>query len=179
MSLHCFSVGDHYDPHNVALGPLVGVDEHVIAPGHGFDWHAHGGVTIVSWILTGALQHEQDAHPARILRPGDVLVQVSGDGIRHRETNASDEPLRLLQTTIVSDDRRPVTELHQPPVDAAGCRFAVLREDAGTTASLWHAWVGAGRWRVGDDDLEPGDSIRGGAAFQAEGGGELLLWTQP
>ena len=44
---------------------------------------------------------------------------------------------------------------------------------------LWHAWVGAGRWRVGDDDLEPGDSIRGGAAFQAEGGGVLLLWTQP
>jgi hypothetical protein len=177
-SRHCFSVGSHYDPDNVAFGALVGVDEHVIGPEHGFDWHPHRGVTIVSWILAGALRHEQDSHPARIIRPGEVLVQVTGDGIRHRETNASDEPLRLLQTTIAGDERDQLTELHREPIDVAGGRFVVLRSDIETTASLWHTWVGSGRWRVDTDELGPGDSIRGGGPLRATGSGELVLWTQ-
>jgi quercetin 2,3-dioxygenase len=178
-SWHCFSVGDHYDPDNVAFGRLVGVDEHLIAPGRGFDWHPHRGVTILSWVLAGALRHEQDGHPARIVLPGEVLVQVTGDGIRHRESNGSGEPLRLLQTTIVSDDPQPVTELHAPPVDIAGGRFAVVRADIETSATRWHMWVVSGQWRVGPDELGPADSMRGGGLVRATGGGESILWTQP
>ena len=38
-SWHCFAAGANYDADNVALGALVGFDEHVVAPGGGFDWH--------------------------------------------------------------------------------------------------------------------------------------------
>jgi redox-sensitive bicupin YhaK (pirin superfamily) len=177
-SWHCFSVGHHYDPDNVAFGALVGVDEHVIAPEHGFDWHPHRGVTIVSWIIAGVLRHEQDGHPARTVRPGEVLIQVTADGIRHRETNASDELLRLLQTTIASDDRDPGTALHRPPVDVAGGQFAVVRADIETSAPRWHAWVISGQWRVDTDGLGPGDSVRGNGPLRATGAGEMALWTQ-
>lgn len=178
QSWHCFSIGDHYDPDNVSFGGLVGVDEHRIAPGHGFDWHPHRGVTIVSWILAGALRHEQDGHPARTLQPGEVLVQVTGAGIRHRETNASAEPLRLLQTTITSDERHRVTEVHAPPVDVVGGRFIVVRADVETNAPRWHVWVVSGRWQVDADELGPGDSMRGCGLLRATGGGELVLWAQ-
>lgn len=178
-SWHCFSAGSHYDPDNVAFGALIGVDEHLVAPGCGFDWHSHRGVTIISWILAGALRHEQDEHPPRIIRPGDVLVQITGDGIRHREMNAARESLRLVQTTIISDDRTPSTRALAAPVDVAGGRFAVAASDTHVDAAIWHVWVAAGRWRTGTDELGPGDSVRGTGAMRADGGGEILIWTQP
>lgn len=177
-SWHCFSVGSHYDPDNIAFGALIGVDEHLVAPGHGFDWHPHRGVTIISWILAGALRHEQDEQPPRIIRPGNVLVQITGDGIRHRETNAAREPLRLVQTTIVSDDRTPSTRALAPPVDLDAGRFAVAASDTQLDAT-WHVWVAAGRWRIGTDEVGSGDSVRGTGPLRAEGGGEILIWTQP
>jgi quercetin 2,3-dioxygenase len=177
-SWHCFSVGSHYDPDNVAHGALVGVDEHVIAPGSGFDWHPHRGVTILSWVLSGTLRHEQGTHPARVVGPGDVLVQVAGDGIRHRETNASDEPLRLLQTTITSVERTASTTVAVLPVDVAGARFDVVRDRADLDAARWHGWVASGRWRVGTDDLGPGDSVRGSGRVHVTGSGELVILAQ-
>ena len=99
---HQFSAGAHYDPDNVAFGPIVAVDEHAVTPGNGFDWHAHRGVHIVSCVLDGTLRHEDSNGGERIIGPGALLVQSTGDGIRHRETNASDvDPLRFVQITVV------------------------------------------------------------------------------
>ena len=64
---HCFSAGAHYDPDNVAYGPMIGCDEHLVGPGAGFDWHPHRGVEIVSWVLSGVLRH-QGADEERIVR---------------------------------------------------------------------------------------------------------------
>ena len=108
---HSFSAGAHYDPDNVAHGMLVGVDEHVVAPGAGFDWHGHRGVAIVSWVVSGRLRHEDDAGRVRRVGPGEVLVQRTGTGIRHCEVNASArEPLRMVQMTLVDGD--DATERH-------------------------------------------------------------------
>jgi quercetin 2,3-dioxygenase len=114
-SWHCFSAGDFYDPDAVSFGPVVGLDEHRVAAGAGFDWHPHRGVQIASWVLAGTLRHE-DAAGVRLVGPGAVLVQRAGPGVRHRETNASDvEPLRFVQTTVLGD-AGPSVELMAPPV---------------------------------------------------------------
>lgn len=177
-SWHCFSAGSHYDPDNVAFGALVGVDEHVIASGYGFDWHPHRRVAIISLVLAGALHHEQEQHSPLVIRPGEVLVQITGDGIRHRETNAARERLRLVQTTIVSAEPKPSTRVLAAPVEVAGGRFAVAAGDTQRDAGMWHAWVAAGQWRIGTDEVGPGDSVRGIGPLRAHGGGELLLWEQ-
>lgn len=177
-SWHCFSAGSHYDPDNIAFGALVGVDEHVVAPGHGFDWHSHRGVVIISWILAGALRHEQHGQAPRIVRPGEVLVQITGNGIRHRETNGAREALRFVQTTIATDERTPSTRVHAEPVDVAAGRFVVAADATSVDAPIWHGWVAAGQWRIGTDEVGPGDSVRGGGPVRAEGGGQLLLWSQ-
>ena len=162
-SWHCFSAGAHYDPGNVSHGALVGCDEHLVAPSAGFDWHAHRGVDILSWVLEGALHHEDDRGADVVIGAGEEFRQSAGDGIRHRETNPSAYlPLRLVQMTVLPD---------------AGARFAVWREAAQTRASWWHAFVARGAWRVEGVELLPGDSVRGRDTMTASGCGELLVWT--
>lgn len=161
-SRHCFSAGGHYDPDNVAWGPLVGVDEHLVAPGAGFDWHAHRGVDIVSWVGAGVLRHEDDRGGERLVRPGEVFTQSAADGIRHRETNASDSAaLRLVQMTVLSGH---------------GARFGVWQASGSSSSARWHVFVGDGSWHLADGALGEGDSARGTGELAVEGQGALLVW---
>ena len=122
---HTLSAGAHYDADHLSFGPVVGIDEHILAPGAGFDWHAHRGVHIVSWILEGMLRHEGSDGGPRVIAPDELFVQSAGDGIRHRETNASEvEPLRFVQLTIVGDGPVAVRTT-TPPAVVAGVVISV------------------------------------------------------
>lgn len=172
---HCFSAGAHYDPGNVAFGPLVGCDEHVVGPGRGFDWHAHRGVDIVSWVVSGRLRHEDAEGRSLELTPGAVLVQRTAGGVRHRETNPSaDQPLRLVQLTLVGSSDGPGVTVAGPPVTVGASRFRAVAADTGV-GGPWHLFVTAGRWRVDGTELDPGDSARGGCAADIRGAGSLLV----
>jgi redox-sensitive bicupin YhaK (pirin superfamily) len=120
VSHHVFSAGPHYDPDNLSFGPVIACDLHEVGPGAGFEWHGHRGVVIVSWVLTGTLRHEDSAGGVTTVPPGRVLMQSTGDGIRHRETNASEvDPLRFVQTTLLVDSPRSVV-LDRPPLALPG-----------------------------------------------------------
>lgn len=125
VTRHVFSAGSHYDPENLSAGPVIGCDEHVVAPGAGFDWHAHRGVVIVSWVLAGELRHEDADGRVLVVEPGTVLVQATGSGVRHRETNASERELHFVQTTVLFD-ADPAVFTSESPVDlGGGISFAV------------------------------------------------------
>jgi quercetin 2,3-dioxygenase len=179
-SWHSFSAGGHYDPDNVAFGPLVGVDEHVLAPGAGFDWHGHRGVHIVSWVLAGALRHEDSTGAVRIVEPGVLLVQATGTGIRHTETNASDTaPLRFVQTTVVGADG-PAVWTTPSPLVLPGVTIEVVTGPVriGGPADA-HVLVLAGAGTVDGDPLAAGDTVRvdDGTVGMISGAGELLVTT--
>ena len=54
-TLHSFSYGAHYDPDNIAFGPILAINEESVRPGAGYDAHHHADVEIVTWVLDGAL----------------------------------------------------------------------------------------------------------------------------
>ena len=83
----------------IAFGPVVGVDDHVVAPDAGFDWHAHRGVHIASWVLEGTLRHERRTgrrswRPAGCSsnRPAPVFVTANGTPRRTRRCDSSRSP---------------------------------------------------------------------------------------
>lgn len=183
-SLHCFSAGAHYDANNVSFGALIGVDEHLLEPGAGFDRHVHRGVAIVTWVLDGAVRHEDSTGAVHVVRPGTAAVQVAGRGIEHVEMNAStSEPARFVQTTVLCDEDEPSYRLAEPPVLFGGALFDVLvagpllLESAKT-----HLFVADGSFGYGRDGLGAGDSLRIEAPAQVgldtpmvEGAGHLLV----
>ncbi len=168
----CFSAGGFYDASRLSAGALIGVDEHVIAAGAGFAEHAHRGVDIVSWVVAGALRHDSDL----VVSPGKLLVQSTGSGIRHAESNASDEPLRLIQMTLVSSADAPSTRLTLAPLAVDGGTFHVHRFGSLRVAAPAHLYVVRGDFDVGDDALAVGDSSILDTDATAAGEGELLIW---
>ncbi|WP_164519585.1 pirin family protein [Nocardioides ferulae] len=109
---HSFSFGEHYDAERVRFGPMVCHDEHHLAGGKGFEAHSHSDVEIVTWVLTGALEHGDDrgtADSSARVEPGTVQVLDSGPGVTHREVAVADVgPTRFVQVWLSRDV--PATE---------------------------------------------------------------------
>jgi redox-sensitive bicupin YhaK (pirin superfamily) len=93
-----FSFADFYDPSNVSFGPLRVFNDDYIQPQEGFGTHPHRDMEIVTFVLKGQLQHEDDTGGKEVLKPGEVQRMSAGTGILHSEINSSpDEVANTLQ----------------------------------------------------------------------------------
>ncbi len=206
-SWHAFSYGQHYDPANVGFGLLVAHNDELLAPGAGYGEHRHRDVEILTWVVSGALRHEDDLGTVSVVTPGMVQLLTAGRGVRHSEHNAAPTDTRYVQMWVVADaEARPAygTASHAGSgfVTLASGRsdvalalrapasFAVARLMSGESASLAggafvHLSVVRGSVMVelGDDKaaMDDGDTVRiagaGEIAVRAQCDAEVLGWV--
>jgi len=99
-SRHSFSFGPHYDPANIGFGFLVAHNDEVVAPGKGFAAHPHQDLEIVTWVLRGALAHEDSQGHRGHIYPGLAQRMTAGSGIRHSEWNDGGESVHYVQMWV-------------------------------------------------------------------------------
>lgn len=173
-SWHSFSFGEHYDPRRLGIDPLRVLNDDVVAPGQGFGAHPHRDMEIVSYVLSGALAHEDSGGHRGVVRAGEAQFMRAGTGVVHAEMNASaTEPVRFLQVWLRPRRRglAPVHEhraIHAPPDGA----WRPIAGDGGFGVDADAALLAA-RVAPAGRAVAPVPARRQGYLFLAEGDARL------
>ena len=106
-SRHSFSFGHHYDPANTRHGLLLVSNDDRVAAGTGFTTHPHRDMEIVTWVLSGRLEHKDSEGNRGEIYPGLAQRMSAGTGIWHSEMNPSrSEDVHFVQMWVLPDTER-------------------------------------------------------------------------
>jgi hypothetical protein len=117
-SYHSFSFADYYDPNHVNFRSLRVINEDYIDPVTGFPTHGHQDMEIITYVLSGKLEHRDSLGSGSIIAHGDVQHMSAGTGISHSEFNPSKiNPVHLLQIWIMPNQRGLTPSYKEQKVD--------------------------------------------------------------
>ena len=150
-SFHTFSFADYYNPEQMGFSALRVINDDTVQPQGGFATHGHRNMEIVSYVISGALAHQDSTGGGGALHNGDVQVMSAGTGVRHSEYNGlTAEPVHFLQIWLLpaekdvaprygqrnypEDERRGKWRLVASPDGADGS--LEIRQDARVYATL-------------------------------------------
>ena len=116
---HTFSFADYIDRKHVGFRSLRVINEDRVAPGQGFGMHPHKDMEILTFVLSGELEHRDNLGNGEVIRPGEVQYMAAGTGILHSEFNPSKtQPVHLMQIWIRPDRNGVEPRYEQRPFPA-------------------------------------------------------------
>jgi redox-sensitive bicupin YhaK (pirin superfamily) len=136
---HSFSFGNYFDPRHMGLSNLRVINDDRVAPGGGFPTHGHRDMEIISYVLEGALEHQDSMGNGSVIRPGDVQRMSAGTGVTHSEYNHSaSAPVHFLQIWLQPNALgvEPRYDQLHFPVDERRGRWVALVSPDGQDGSI-------------------------------------------
>ena len=138
-SWHTFSFGEYHDPRYMGFRSLRVINDDQVAPSGGFQTHAHRDMEIISYVISGELEHKDSLGNGSVIRPGDVQRMTAGTGIRHSEYNSSHAlPVHFLQIWILPEQPglRPSYQQKHFPATERTDRLRLVADRHGTGGAL-------------------------------------------
>jgi redox-sensitive bicupin YhaK (pirin superfamily) len=136
---HTFSFNDYNDPKWMGFRSLRVINEDWVAPNGGFPTHPHRDMEIITYVLSGKLEHKDSLGTGSVILPGDGQRMTAGSGIRHSEANpSSTESVHLLQIWIFPDKQghEPGYEQKSFPESEKRGKLRLIASNDGTEGSV-------------------------------------------
>ena len=146
---HSFSFGEYYDPKNMRHRALRVINEDFIRGGSGFGQHGHRDMEIITYVISGALEHRDSLGNRGVITAGEIQRMTAGSGIEHSEANLGKEECHLLQIWLLPS-HKDITpswqqvEWRSQPVQKNGLRLLASPDERLSSAKihqdtlLWH-----------------------------------------
>lgn len=136
-TFHSFSFGEYDDPRYRQFKALRVLNEDVVGPNTGFPPHPHRDMEIVTYILSGALEHRDSLGNTSILEKGAVQRMTAGKGIVHSERNPSaTEPVHLIQIWLMPRSRGLTPGYEEKSALNLGDGLTLMASEDGRLGSL-------------------------------------------
>jgi redox-sensitive bicupin YhaK (pirin superfamily) len=130
-SWHTFSFANYHDPSFMGFSALRVINEDVIDAGQGFGAHPHKDMEILTYVLSGTVEHQDSMGNKEQIHAGEFQIMSAGTGVKHSEYNGRDDaPLHLYQIWIIPDTQGLPPRYEQRMFDAPQGRQLVLSPDA-------------------------------------------------
>jgi len=101
-SWHSFSFGQHHDDSREGFRNLVVINDDRVRADEGVGNHGHEEMEIVTYLVSGMIEHKDSIGTHDVIEPGDVQRMTAGKGVRHSEMNPlPDEEAHLLQIWLL------------------------------------------------------------------------------
>jgi redox-sensitive bicupin YhaK (pirin superfamily) len=151
---HSFSFASYFDRNHMGFRSLRVINEDRVSPAKGFGAHGHDNMEILTYVLSGALAHQDSMGNVETLRAGELQRITAGTGIVHSEFNASKtEPVHFLQIWLQPGQKNLTPGYEQmalTPEQKAGQLVQVASPDSGAMkihqdARVFVGEVGAGK----------------------------------
>ena len=151
QTYHAFSFGDYVDPQWRQFGSLRVLNEDFVQPGRGFGTHPHRDMEILTYIMSGSLEHQDSMENGTQIKPGEMQYMSAGHGVLHSEFNPSSQtPVHLLQIWLLPNIRGAEPRYDQISLqEEKGLHLVAVPEGnkgENTIKLRTNAWVYEGRF---------------------------------
>ncbi|PTQ87703.1 pirin family protein [Agitococcus lubricus] len=110
---YSFSFAAWHDCRHMGISHLRVLNEDKVKPHSGFARHSHDNMEILTYVLAGAVSHEDSMGNQTTIRAGECQLMSAGTGISHSEMNRESSTLHMLQIWLYPHSKNTTPRYQQ------------------------------------------------------------------